>query len=277
MADHDNNGGGGEVVDQTRDEGASMEPAIEDQAAAVEAAGTGAVATGGGDGKQDQQQEVGGGEGSPVVGGSSGDAGGSGAVGDDLGPIESPPRDLASGKRVVVAEEETMEIAYREEDVLFRPATTSSSHRPITKYDVAEHLPDEALAKLLEDNPIIGEIVLKAKEGQARAIAATEAAERAERERAEQEDLARDMEAEERAEAEAQLPRVTAVAEAGKLTRPDFSAEAYVPPTPHMFAPSGFVAHLPQRTEYDDEVVLRNPKAHIVNTWSKVISGKPPL
>ncbi|KAI8529968.1 hypothetical protein RHMOL_Rhmol11G0017300 [Rhododendron molle] len=98
--------------------------------------------------------------------------------------IGSPPRDPARGKRAVVAEEETIEISYQEEYVLFWPVTmaaTSSSHKPITKYDVAEHLPDEALAKLLEDDPIIGEIVRKAKEYRAWAIVATEAAERAKR------------------------------------------------------------------------------------------------
>ncbi|KAI8554999.1 hypothetical protein RHMOL_Rhmol05G0139800 [Rhododendron molle] len=142
-------------------------------------------------------------EGSPTVGGSSGDVGGSGAVGDDLGPIGSPPRDPARGKGVVVAEEETTEIPYREEDVLFQPTTTSSSHIPITKYDVAKHLPDEASAKLLEDNPMIGEIVLKAKEERAQAIAASEAAARAEREQKERDELLRDAKVEERAAAEA--------------------------------------------------------------------------
>ncbi|KAI8555089.1 hypothetical protein RHMOL_Rhmol05G0147200 [Rhododendron molle] len=92
-------------------------------------------------------------EGSPTVGRSSGDIGGSGAGGGDVEPIGSPPRNSAR--------------------------VTSSSHVPITKYDVAEHLPDEMLARLLEDNPLIGEMVLKAKEERARAIAASEAAERA--------------------------------------------------------------------------------------------------
>ncbi|KAI8542705.1 hypothetical protein RHMOL_Rhmol08G0159700 [Rhododendron molle] len=152
---------------------------------------------------------------------------------------------------------------------MFRPATTaatSSSHKPITQYDVTKHLPDEALAKLLEDNPTIGEMVLKAKEERARAIEASEAADRAERERAEREEPMRDMEAEERAAAEAQWPRVTAVAEAGTVTRPDLSAEAYVPPTPHLFVPSGFAAYVPRRMEYDAELVLRDPEVHIANT-----------
>ncbi|KAI8559872.1 hypothetical protein RHMOL_Rhmol04G0209200 [Rhododendron molle] len=188
MAEH-GDGSGGEVV-QMQDEGASMESTIEDQTAEVEAADTCALATGGDDGEQNQQQEVGGGdvhraierephgmeeagamgsiaepvgsgtmaEGPPVIGGSSGDIGGSGTVGDDLGPIGSPPRDPMRGKWAIVEGEETAEVpvTYREDDVLFRPAVmaaTSSSHVPITKYDVTEHLPDEALAKLLEDNP----------------------------------------------------------------------------------------------------------------------------
>ncbi|KAI8529967.1 hypothetical protein RHMOL_Rhmol11G0017200 [Rhododendron molle] len=82
------------------------------------------------------------------------------------------------------------------------------------------------------------------------------------------------MEAEERAGAEAQWPRVTTVAEAGTLTSPDFLAEAYVPPTPHLFAPSSFAAYVPQRTEYNDEVVLRDPDAHIANTWSEERAGQ---
>ncbi|KAI8555265.1 hypothetical protein RHMOL_Rhmol05G0161500 [Rhododendron molle] len=57
---------------------------------------------------------------SPVIGGSSAGAGGSGAVGDDPEPIGSLPR----GKGAVVEGEETTEapFVYREEDVLFRPA-----------------------------------------------------------------------------------------------------------------------------------------------------------
>ncbi|KAI8555266.1 hypothetical protein RHMOL_Rhmol05G0161600 [Rhododendron molle] len=70
----------------------------------------------------------------------------------------------------------------------------------------------------------------------------------------------RDAEAEERAGAEAQWPRVTAVAEAGAVTCPDFLAEAYIPPTPHLFVPSGFAVYAPRPTEYDAELVLRDPK-----------------
>ncbi|KAI8559890.1 hypothetical protein RHMOL_Rhmol04G0211000 [Rhododendron molle] len=122
--------------------------------------------------------------GSLVVERSSGSAGGSGTEGGGIGPSGSLPRDPARGKGTMTEEQETAEVpaSCREEDVLFRPVATSLSHRSITKYDVAEHLPDEALAKLLEDNPMIGEIVLKVKEDWARAIATSEAAERAERE-----------------------------------------------------------------------------------------------
>ncbi|KAI8559726.1 hypothetical protein RHMOL_Rhmol04G0196500 [Rhododendron molle] len=129
---------------------------------------------------------------------------------------------------------------------------------------------DEALAKLLEDNPAIGELVLKAKKERARAIAASEAAERVERERKEREEPLRDMEAEERAGAGAQWSRVTAVTEAGAVTRPDFSAKAFVPLTRHLFVPSDFVAYVPQQTEYEDELVLRDPEVDIANTWFEV-------
>ncbi|KAI8559364.1 hypothetical protein RHMOL_Rhmol04G0167500 [Rhododendron molle] len=185
----------------------------------METVDTGAIAAGGGDGREGREQEIDSGEkdrategdpratvlagamesslkptglgrvveGSPVVGGSLGDAGGSRAEGDDIGPTGSLPRDLARGKGVVAKEEETIEdpVEYREEDVAFRPTATvatSSSHVPITRYEIAEHLPDEMLARLLEENSLIGEMVLRAKEERARAIAALEAAERTERE-----------------------------------------------------------------------------------------------
>ncbi|KAI8563675.1 hypothetical protein RHMOL_Rhmol03G0127700 [Rhododendron molle] len=77
------------------------------------------------------------------------------------------------------------------------------------------------------------------------------------------------METEERAAEEAQGPRVTAVAEAAAVRRPDYTAEAYTPPVPHLFAQSGFSAYTPQRSEYDDEIVLRDPLIHIANTWAE--------
>ncbi|KAI8559935.1 hypothetical protein RHMOL_Rhmol04G0215200 [Rhododendron molle] len=172
MADHGGSGGDGDVVDQPEDRGGPMEiQTVDRQTAEGTEEGPGTVA-----------------EGPPIVGGSSGDGGSSGAVGDVPGSNGSPPRDPARGKGVVAEEEETTEILveYREQDVAFRPAetsATSSRHVPVTKQDIAEHLPDDRLARLLEANPEIGEIVLKAKEERAWAIAAWEAAEKVERER----------------------------------------------------------------------------------------------
>ncbi|KAI8542706.1 hypothetical protein RHMOL_Rhmol08G0159800 [Rhododendron molle] len=302
MADNSGNGGSGDVIDHPEDRGGPMEIEINDQLLGGTVASSGAVVTSGSDNDigRDQQQDVGHGsdqraveaeprateetgaaghsvepldpsttvEGSVMTSSGPRDAGGSGTGGDEAGPIKSPPRDPAKGKGVVVEEGETTEVpvTYREEDVLFRPAVTSSSHGRITKHDIAEHLSDEALVKLLDDNPIIGEIVLKAKEDQAKEIAAAEVAERAEREQRERKEPLREAEAEERAGAEAQWPRVKAVAEPGAVIRPAFSAEAYIPPTPHLFVPSGFAAYVPRRTEYDAELMLRDPKTHISNT-----------
>ncbi|KAI8534715.1 hypothetical protein RHMOL_Rhmol10G0118100 [Rhododendron molle] len=202
MADNGVINGSGEVVDQPRDEGASMEPIMVDQTAAGETVGTSAVASGGSAGEPDQQQEIDDGEkgraregypratvltgavgssvepggsvivaeGPPMVGGSSGDSGSSGAVGNVPRPTGSPPRDPARGKGAVITEEEEpteVPVEYREQDIAFRPAASaaaSTRHVPVTKQDIAEHLPDDRLARLLEENPDVGEIVLKAKE-----------------------------------------------------------------------------------------------------------------
>ncbi|KAI8571872.1 hypothetical protein RHMOL_Rhmol01G0153500 [Rhododendron molle] len=90
-----------------------------------------------------------------VVGGSSEVGGSSGTSGDETGPGGSPPRDPARGKGTVTEGKDTtgVPVTYKEEDVLYRPAATSSSHWPINKHDVAEHLSDKALAKLFADNP----------------------------------------------------------------------------------------------------------------------------
>ncbi|KAI8524807.1 hypothetical protein RHMOL_Rhmol13G0178500 [Rhododendron molle] len=220
------------------------------------------VAAGGGDGDEGQQQGVSGRDEHRAIKAEPRVTEEAGAMGSNVEPV---------GSGIVV--EDSPVVSGSSAGARATTAATSSSHRPITKYNVAEHLPDEALAKLLEDNPIIGEIVLKAKEDRARAIAAIGVAERAERERKEREGLTRDVEAEERAGAEAQGPRVTAVIEVGAVTRPDFSAEAYVPQTPHLFVPSGFAAYLPKRTEYDNELVLRDPEVHIANTWREQDRG----
>ncbi|KAI8559580.1 hypothetical protein RHMOL_Rhmol04G0185400 [Rhododendron molle] len=216
-----------------------------------------------------------------VIRGSGNVVGSGGARGDDFGPSGSPPRDLTKGEGLAVEEEhveeeQTTEVApseIREEDIVFRPPVTAaiaSRHVLITLDDVAEHTPDEILTKLLEDNPIIGEYVLKAKEDRAMAIEASEAAAPAERERAGPEGLVEDMEVEEREAEEEQGPRVRAVDEAGAMTCPEFSEKTYVPPRPHLFVPSGFSGYKPpQQTDYDIELVLRDPRVHIANTWAK--------
>ncbi|KAI8543458.1 hypothetical protein RHMOL_Rhmol08G0219900 [Rhododendron molle] len=58
------------------------------------------------------------------------------------------------------------------------------------------------------------------------------------------------------------------------MKQPDFSAEAHVPSTPHLFVPSGFAAYVPKRTEYDNELVLRDPEVHIANSWSEERAGQ---
>ncbi|KAI8567922.1 hypothetical protein RHMOL_Rhmol02G0158600 [Rhododendron molle] len=211
--------------------------------------GQGAAVTTGGDDRGDQEQAVGDegnhrvAEAEPRAMEETGGAEGNGVGGDDTWPSQTPPRDSAKGKGAVI-DEETAEspVPYREEDVVCRPV----------------------------DNPIIGEFVLKAKDERARAIEASEAAERAERERAGPEGLAADIEAEERAVEEAQGLRVRAVDEAGAMVHSEFSAEAYMFPTPHLFVPSGFQAYKTQQPEYDSELVLRDPRVHIANTWAEV-------
>ncbi|KAI8563789.1 hypothetical protein RHMOL_Rhmol03G0136300 [Rhododendron molle] len=227
---------------------------------------------------------------SPTVGGSSDGVDSSGVARDDTGPNQTPPRDSAKGNGAAVEEEhieeeqmakeqttEAAPVEIREEDIAFRPpggVATSSRHVPITYADIAEHAPDELLAKLLEDHPVIGEYVLKAKEDRARAIEAAEAVVRAEREAEGEragEGLAADIEAEERDAEEAQGLRVSAVAEAGALKRPEFSEETYTLPRPHLFVPLGFAGYRPpQQTDYDPELILRDPGVHIANTWAEV-------
>ncbi|KAI8559683.1 hypothetical protein RHMOL_Rhmol04G0192900 [Rhododendron molle] len=289
MAEHGGNEGGGEVVDQTEDRGGPMEiESVEKQS--VEAVGIDSATTAsGGDGIREPSSEpvdpgiaV---EDLSIVGGGSGDVGVSGGNrGDDTGPIKSPPRDPAKGKGTVVEEEQASEnpMRYPESDIAFRPpatAATSSRHEPITFDDVAEKAPDDVVARLLEEYPVLGEMVLRAKEERAQAIAAWEAAARAdrERERAGQEGLAADFEAEERAEEEQSRPRVRAVDEAEAIKRPVFSAEAYIPPRPHLFVPSGFAGYKPPQIDYSDELVLRDPGVHVANTWTEVYLLKTPF
>ncbi|KAI8530044.1 hypothetical protein RHMOL_Rhmol11G0023900 [Rhododendron molle] len=225
-------------------------------------------------------------EGPPMVERGSGGVEGSGAVGDDTELSQTPPRDSAKGKGVVTEEEHAEEVRIEEvqttevapveirvEDIAFRPpagAATSSRHVPITYADIAEHAPDELLAKLLEDHPVIGEYVLKAKEDRARAIEEAEAVARAGTERAGSEGLAADIEAEEREAEEAQGPRVSAVAETGAMKCLEFSEETYMLSRQHLFVPSGFAGYRPpQQTDYDLELVLKDPRVHIANTWAE--------
>lgn len=130
MADHGGNGGGGEVVDHPEDQGGPMEVEMGDQLIAVVITDTSAAVEGGGDGEQGRDQEVGGGAvrrateeepratvganlvnlgieplgsstvvgGLVAIGGSLGDAGGSGARGDVLEPSESPAESLGEGQ-----------------------------------------------------------------------------------------------------------------------------------------------------------------------------------
>ncbi|KAI8535810.1 hypothetical protein RHMOL_Rhmol10G0203100 [Rhododendron molle] len=224
-----------------------------------------------------------------VTGDNLGDAGSGGAGGDDAEPSQTPLRDSAKGKGAVIEGEQTTEasespVEIREEDIAFRPpagAATSSRHVPITYDDIAEHTPDEILARVLESHLEIGEYVLKAKEDRERAIEEAKAAARAEREaereRAAPEGLAADIEAEEAEAEEALGPRVRAVDEAEAIKRPVFSAEAYIPPRPHLFVPSGFAGYKPPQIDYSDELVLRDPGVHVANTWTEVYLLKTPF
>ncbi|KAI8571978.1 hypothetical protein RHMOL_Rhmol01G0163000 [Rhododendron molle] len=303
MANRGDGGDKGEVIDQTEDRGGPMTIQTEDLTTVGEGMSIGAEGIRDGDGVQGRSEKVGDDEdrrasktepratdqasvvgsrvdrvgfvltveGSSVIGVSSDVAGSSGVGGDDTEPVESPPRDSVKGKSAVIEEVQvedvhieevqTIEAApveIRAEDVAFRPpagAATSSRHVQITYDDIAEHAPDELVARLLAERPDIGE---------------AEAAARAERERA-GEGLAVDVEAEEREAEEALGPRVSAVAEAGAMERPEFSEETYMPPRPHLFVPSGFAGYRPpQQTDYDPELVLRDPGVHIANTWAEV-------
>ncbi|KAI8554995.1 hypothetical protein RHMOL_Rhmol05G0139400 [Rhododendron molle] len=182
--------------------------------------------------------------GSTIASGNSGGAGGSGASGSGDGPSGSPSRDSTRGKSIVVEGEVPVEvpIKIRAEDVMFRPAVGSSSHRPVTKQDVAKYLSDEGLTRLLEENPDVRIAILIAREEREREIVTLEAAARVKRERVEGEEALRDAKAAEIARVEKELPRVPAMTMAAGLVRAPFSATTYVLPTPHLFVLSGFPA-----------------------------------
>ncbi|KAI8530358.1 hypothetical protein RHMOL_Rhmol11G0051600 [Rhododendron molle] len=155
--------------------------------------GEGAVVVGHGGGDEGQQQEVGGDEVRHTPVGEEPATEEVGAVGPNVEPNGSST--VAEGLPVVGRSSGDVGVV------------TLSSYGPITNHDVAEYLSDEALAKLIEDNPSIGLIVLKAKEDWATEIAASVATERAERERKEREEPLRNMEAEEWADAKAVVPK----------------------------------------------------------------------
>lgn len=92
----------------------------------------------------------------------------------------------------------------------------------------------------------------------------------AERARVKREDVLREMEAAERAKAEAEWPRRTAMTVAKATAHATFLAAAYVPPTPHLFVRSGLKAYKLQQTDYEAELVLKDPTAHISITWTEV-------
>ncbi|KAI8547622.1 hypothetical protein RHMOL_Rhmol07G0209700 [Rhododendron molle] len=170
MADHGIGGGEGEVVDQSGDRGERMavEPAEDRAAEAV--VDRSAEVPSDGDGVEDHEQEAGAGKNRRAIEAEPRATVEASLVGPVVEPIGFSTEARASpggGCRV--------------------PTGSDSGHNiePRADHldDVAEHAPDEILAKLLEDHPIIGEYVLKAKEDRARAIEASEAAVRAERER----------------------------------------------------------------------------------------------
>lgn len=146
----------------------------------------------------------------------------------------------------------------------------SSRHRLITREDFAEHVSEEMLMRLLEEHPEVRIAVLSAREERQREVEVAEVATGAKRARTEEEEALREMENAERARAEAELPRQTAVRMVKATTRAAFSAMAYVPPTPHLFVPSGFNAYRPWQTDYEAKLVLRDPTAHISMTWTEV-------
>ncbi|KAI8555313.1 hypothetical protein RHMOL_Rhmol05G0165100 [Rhododendron molle] len=122
MAEESGNGGGGEVVDQSEDRGQPMAAEERVQQLLEVVASIGADTMRGGDGNQGREQETAGGDvrcaieeepgglstearASPVIEGSSGGVSGSGAIGDDTGPSQTPSRDSAKSKGVTVEEE----------------------------------------------------------------------------------------------------------------------------------------------------------------------------
>lgn len=304
MADHGGDGSNGDVVDRPWDEGETMETETEVEQATEVAIGEGAAASSSGGVGKDRAMTVGDDsdrrapvanlhtpmtgetaravvqpldsttavEGVVISSGSFGGAGGSVGSGSGVGPSGSPPRDSVKGKGMVVEIEEASEIPTG--PVEFRPAAGSSGHRPISRGYFAKFVDEAVLDRLLWDNPTVVATVVAAREERQRAIGLAQEDERlrdeVERARVEEEDVLREMEAAEKARAEAELPRQSVVTVAAATKRAAYSVTVYVPPTPHLFVPSGFATYRPRRTDYKAELVLRDPTAHISMTWAEV-------
>lgn len=90
--------------------------------------------------------------------------------------------------------------------------------------------------------------VLAAQEERQRTVELAQEEERlrAEIARAKDREVLREAEAEERARLNEGLSRQSAVEAARLLERATFAEEAYTPPVPHLFVPSGFVSYMPQ-------------------------------
>jgi hypothetical protein len=54
--------------------------------------------------------------------------------------------------------------------------------------------------------------------------------------------------------------------------RPEFSPVTYAPRL-HFFEPTGMVSYTPVRTEYPEELVLRDRASHISSGWAQVTSN----
>lgn len=186
-------GGGRDVIDRSRDEGAIMEPKLAEQTATEEATGASAAGTGSGDDGGDKvleiedephrcapmeelrtritEQTVGpmvqlldpsmAVEGTMITGGGFGGAGSSSSDGGNGDArSESPPRDSAKGKGLAVDTEGATEVLIRQTE--FRSVVRSSRHKPITRGNFAELVDEVVLDRLLQDKPTVVATVLAA-------------------------------------------------------------------------------------------------------------------
>ncbi|KAI8542674.1 hypothetical protein RHMOL_Rhmol08G0156800 [Rhododendron molle] len=66
--------------------------------------------------------------------------------------------------------------------------------------------------------------------------------------------------------------RVTAAAEAKAYlsrARPGFTADTYAPQL-HFFEPTGMTGYTPARTDYPEDLLLRDRASHISSSWTTV-------